>query len=95
MESPLLDNLPVLKFPPMSGLDCLNLSLSIPKKSVEDPKQKTSVLVFIHDGAFVGGSNSVQLSGHEVYNGANLVQHSIRNRQDIIVVRINYRVGTS
>lgn len=85
--------MPVLETPTEHEFDCLNLNLTIPRKSVE-LKCKTPVLVFIHGGAFVGGSQSIQLSGREVYDGTSLVRHSIRDGKDIIVATINYRLGT-
>jgi para-nitrobenzyl esterase len=46
------------------------------------PTEKLAVMVWIHGGAFVGGSGSVPL-----YNGAALA------RRGIIVVSLNYRLG--
>lgn len=48
---------------------------------------------FIHGGAFVGGSQSIQLAGREIYDGTNLVRASIARGQPIVVVTCNYRVG--
>ncbi|EXK24392.1 hypothetical protein FOMG_18875 [Fusarium oxysporum f. sp. melonis 26406] len=92
-EGPLPDEYPDIEPPKTSELECLNLSLTVPRSCVEDPNRKVPVLVFIHGGAFVGGSHAIQLSGREVFDGTDLVRHSIKLGKDIIVVGINYRVG--
>lgn len=51
------------------------------------------VLVFIHGGAFMGGSQSIQLSGREIYDATDLVRASLARDQPVVVVTINYRVG--
>ncbi len=57
--------------------DCLSLNVWTPANA-----QKAPVMVWIHGGAFTGGSSSEKL-----YDGAKLAQHGI------IVVSINYRLG--
>ncbi len=59
--------------------DCLGLNIWTPAKQQSD---KLPVLVYIHGGAFKGGSGSVAL-----YNGENLA------KKGIVVVTINYRLG--
>lgn len=58
--------------------DCLYLNVWAPS----DAQRKLPVMVWIHGGAFTGGSGSVP-----IYNGAALAQRGV------IVVTINYRVG--
>ncbi|KIL92441.1 hypothetical protein FAVG1_04852 [Fusarium avenaceum] len=83
---------PTLRRPAQDEFNCLNLSITVPRKALESD-QKIPVLVFIHGGAFMGGSQSIQLSGREVYDATNLVRASIAREEPIVVVTINYRVG--
>lgn len=92
-KAPITDDHPRLAVPEEDELKCLNLSLTIPKASAINPDRKIPVLVFIHGGAFIGGSHAIQVSGREVFDGADLSRHSMRIGKDIIVVGINYRVG--
>ena len=41
----------------------------------------------------MGGSQCIQLSGREVFDGTGIVRHSTEIGKDIIVATINYRVG--
>ena len=59
--------------------DCLSLNVWTPRLGVA---AKLPVLVWIHGGAFAGGSGAVP-----IYNGAPLA------RRGIVVVTINYRLG--
>jgi len=59
--------------------DCLFLNIWAPNKQNNAP---LPVLVWIHGGAFIGGSGSI-----DIYNGAALAE------QGVIVVTINYRLG--
>ncbi len=61
------------------GEDCLSLNIWTPGCD----NAKRPVLVWIHGGAFLVGSNATAL-----YNGADLAQ-----RGDLVVVSINYRLG--
>ncbi|WP_370332524.1 carboxylesterase/lipase family protein [Mycolicibacterium hippocampi] len=61
--------------------DCLNLHVWTPAAD-QDPAPPRPVMVWIHGGAFVNGSGSV-------YDAQRLVA-----RGDIVVVTINYRLGT-
>lgn len=65
--------------PPTSEKDCLNLNVWTPR--ADDSRRP--VLVWIHGGAYVTGSNS---SGYN--NGAELAA-----TLDVVVVSINYRLG--
>jgi carboxylesterase type B len=72
----------------------LNLSITCPRSALEHTSlEKIPVLVFIHGGAFVGGSQSIQLAGREIYDGTNLVRAGIARNQPVVVVTCNYRVG--
>jgi para-nitrobenzyl esterase len=59
--------------------DCLYLNVWTPKSATQ---KKLPVLVWLHGGAFTGGSGSVP-----IYNGAGLAN------EGIIVVTLNYRLG--
>ncbi|KAF4437806.1 hypothetical protein F53441_12947 [Fusarium austroafricanum] len=83
---------PTLERPTQDEFNCLNLSITAPRKALESD-QNVPVLVFIHGGAFMGGSQSIQLSGREVYDATNLVRAGLAREQPIVVVTINYRVG--
>ena len=71
---------------------CLNLSITIPHQTAK-PTEKLPVLVFIHGGAFVGGSQTVRVGGREIYDGYEAVRASVTLGLPIIVVTLNYRVG--
>lgn len=74
--------------------DCLNISLTVPREALEGSSVNAlPVLFFIHGGAFVGGSQSIQVTGREIYDGTNLVRASISRSQPVVVVTCNYRVG--
>ncbi|MBO0684823.1 MAG: carboxylesterase family protein, partial [Candidatus Dormibacteraeota bacterium] len=63
--------------PPMSEADCLNLNVFTPGLGGKRP-----VMVWIHGGAFIGGS------GRDAwYNGSSFA------RRGVVVVTINYRLG--
>ncbi len=66
------------EFGKQSDEDCLNLNVWTPSMT----GQPRAVMVWIHGGAFTGGSG-------KIYNARWLV-----TRGDIIVVTINYRLGT-
>ena len=71
--------------------DCLNLNIYLPLKSLES-SEKLPVLVFIHGGAFFVGSNhDGQLDGDPDSNEDD-PSYFVQS-QNIIVVKINYRVG--
>ncbi|SKA94481.1 para-nitrobenzyl esterase [Agreia bicolorata] len=65
--------------PPSSEADCLNLNIWTPRADA----QARPVMVWIHGGGYVGGSNSSGLN-----NGAELAATF-----DVVVVSINYRLG--
>nr|RBQ86131.1 hypothetical protein FVER53263_12978 [Fusarium verticillioides] len=83
---------PALEKPIQDEFNCLNLSITAPRKTLESG-QNVPVLLFIHGGAFMGGSQSIQLSGREIYDATDLVRASLAREQPIVVVTINYRVG--
>lgn len=51
------------------------------------------VFFFIHGGAYVGGSQSVQVGGRELYDGTGLSRAAAARGQPVVVVSCNYRVG--
>ncbi|KAG4261328.1 hypothetical protein FPRO03_11879 [Fusarium proliferatum] len=83
---------PALEKPIQDEFNCLNLSITAPRKAL-GAGQNVPVLVFIHGGAFMGGSQSIQLSGREIYDATDLVRASLARDQPVVVVTINYRVG--
>lgn len=89
---PLSEDGIVLKQPIADEFKCLNLNITAPLTAVQDG-DKVPVLVFIHGGAFMVGSSSLQVAGREIYDGVRLVQNSIAFGRPLVVVTINYRVG--
>lgn len=78
----------------MEEFDCLNLNITVPQHTLDGVgNAKLPVLMFIHGGAFIGGSQSLQVCGREVYDGYDPVKRSICDNQPIIIVTLNYRVG--
>ncbi len=55
--------------------------------------RRVPVLFFLHGGGLVGGSQSIQVSGREIYDPTNLVRTSVAQGEPLIVVTANYRVG--
>jgi carboxylesterase type B len=93
-EGALPADFPSLPASSQDEFGCLNLSITCPRSVLEQASpEKLPVLVFIHGGAFVGGSQSIQLAGREIYDGTNLVRASIACGQPTVVVTCNYRVG--
>ncbi|KPI43767.1 Lipase 3 [Cyphellophora attinorum] len=83
---------PALTPPVADEFHCLNLNVTAPL-SVLEGGEPCPVMGFIHGGAFMTGSASVQVGGREIYDATNLVHASITLKQPIIVVAINYRLG--
>ncbi|GAB7344712.1 hypothetical protein MBLNU457_3184t1 [Dothideomycetes sp. NU457] len=93
-DGPLPAGGPEIMIPEQHEFDCLNLCTSVPKSALQQGNDsRLPVYVYIHGGAFVAGSQSIQLSGRELYDGTYFVRSSIQARRPIIVVTINYRVG--
>ncbi|KAF7548115.1 hypothetical protein G7Z17_g7260 [Cylindrodendrum hubeiense] len=86
------EDFPRLEASKADELGCLNLDITAPRTALEGGR-KLPVLVFIHGGAFIGGSKSIELGGREVFDGFNVVRTSVDRKQDVIIVTINYRVG--
>lgn len=67
--------------------DCLFLNVftsHLPAEAAQTPRQLKSTLVWIHGGAFTGGSGA-----DNTFDGANMV-----SRGDVVQVTINYRLST-
>ncbi|KAL3471520.1 carboxylesterase family protein [Aspergillus californicus] len=67
--------------------DCLSLNIWVPSRQharLSGRSKKAAVLMFIHGGAFVGGSSSIPF-----YDGAPFV----RDNGNVIIVTFNYRLG--
>ena len=64
--------------PPMSGLDCLNLNITVPAASSSKP---LPVMAFIHGGGYIMGAN-----WWPQYDPARLVKLSVDNNTPTIVV---------
>ncbi|KAF2660705.1 para-nitrobenzyl esterase [Lophiostoma macrostomum CBS 122681] len=71
--------------PPMSGLDCLNLNITVPGVSNRKP---LPVMAFIHGGGYIMGAN-----WWPQYDPARLVKLSMESESPTIVVAFNYRLG--
>ncbi|KAF9361644.1 hypothetical protein BGX26_000596 [Mortierella sp. AD094] len=69
---------------------CLNLNIFAPLDRLEKrSKPLIPVMVWIHGGSFKDGSNAMEL-----YDGTNMVAHSIKGLgHPVIVVTINYRLN--
>lgn len=61
--------------------DCLSLNVTVPYKSPADLASKRPVIVWIHGGAFVGGSSALYPLDEMARAG------------DVVVVSMNYRLG--
>ncbi len=61
--------------------DCLYVNVTAPRSTTGSPSAKRPVLVWIHGGAFVGGSSNLYPLGHLARSG------------DLVVVSLNYRLG--
>lgn len=85
--------LPKLNSVVTDELQCLNLSMTIPSRVLRGEKTNVPIFVFIHGGAFLGGSHAIQLCGREVFDSAGLVRRSMSLDKDLIAIGINYRVG--
>lgn len=93
-EGPLPEDFPPLPDPPQDEFGCLNLSITVPRSCLEDESaRKLPVFFFIHGGAFVGGKQSTQLAGREIYDGTNFVRAGVARNQPVVVVTCNYRLG--
>ncbi|KAK1994527.1 carboxylesterase [Colletotrichum falcatum] len=78
--------IPVAEFPGLSGTECLNLNLTVPLEA--KGSQPLPVLVFIHGGAFMTGSN-----WWPEYDMKRIVQLARKQGKPIIAANISYRVG--
>lgn len=67
---------------------CLNLNIFAPLEHLSKANTLIPVMVWIHGGGFVHGSNALP-----IYDGANFVAHSIRIGRPVILVTINYRLN--
>jgi para-nitrobenzyl esterase len=61
--------------------DCLHLNVTVPYAGPDDLKRRRAVIVWIHGGAFVGGSSDLYPLDHLAKSG------------DVVVVSFNYRLG--
>jgi para-nitrobenzyl esterase len=61
--------------------DCLHLNVTVPYAGSDDLKRKRAVIVWIHGGAFVGGSSALYPLAHLAKSG------------DVVMVSLNYRLG--
>ena len=73
---------------PLSNMseDCLFLNIWQPNNA--SSKNKKSVIIFIHGGAFIEGSGS-----NPIYNGLNLSEFNEGELSSSIVISFNYRLG--
>ncbi|KAK2025124.1 carboxylesterase [Colletotrichum zoysiae] len=78
--------IPVTEFPGLSSTECLNLNLTVPLEAKDS--QPLPVLVFIHGGGFMTGSN-----WWPQYDMKRIVQLASQRGKPIIAAAISYRVG--
>ncbi|KAH7057936.1 Alpha/Beta hydrolase protein [Linnemannia elongata] len=71
-----------------SEVDGLNLNIFVPLSALKDGAEPVPVMTWIHGGALRNGANCVPL-----YDARNLVEHSIKLNQPVIVVAVNYRLA--
>ncbi len=64
-----------------SNEDCLHLNVTAPYSDKSDLERKRAVIVWIHGGAFVGGSSALYPLDYMAKSG------------DVVVVSMNYRLG--
>lgn len=81
-----------LPMPVTDEFECLNLNITAPLEALEAGSH-CPVMVFIHGGAFMTGSASVQVGGREIYDATQLVRTGISLEHPLVVVAINYRLG--
>ncbi|KAF9126190.1 hypothetical protein BG015_004755 [Linnemannia schmuckeri] len=71
-----------------SEVDSLNLNIFVPLSALKEGAEPVPVMTWIHGGALRNGANCVPL-----YDARNLVEHSIKLNQPVIVVAVNYRLA--
>ncbi|KAG9061187.1 hypothetical protein KI688_007525 [Linnemannia hyalina] len=71
-----------------SEVDGLNLNIFVPLSALKEGAEPVPVMTWIHGGALRTGANYVHL-----YDARNLVEHSIKLNQPVIVVAVNYRLA--
>jgi carboxylesterase type B len=69
--------------PRMSGTECLNLNITVPYSIETETERKFPVMVFIHGGGFIMGSNSAPY-----FDPSRLVALSVQLGTPVIVVSI-------
>ncbi|KJR84373.1 uncharacterized protein SPSK_08576 [Sporothrix schenckii 1099-18] len=84
---------PEIAMPPMDEFACLNVDITAPRSAVESGNAGVPVLFFVHGGAYIGGSHSVQVARREVYDGTDLVRASVAAALPVVLVTCNYRLG--
>ncbi|KAJ4348577.1 uncharacterized protein N0V89_009955 [Didymosphaeria variabile] len=74
--------------PPMSGTECLNLNITVPSSLKTEAREALPVMVFIHGGGYIMGSNSAPY-----FDPCRLAALSVEMGTPVIVVSINYRLA--
>ncbi|KAL5371542.1 hypothetical protein DPSP01_014193 [Paraphaeosphaeria sporulosa] len=74
--------------PRMSGTECLNLNITVPSSIGPAKTRKLPVMVFIHGGGYMMGSNYAPY-----FDPSRLVALSVELGTPVIVVSINYRLA--
>ena len=73
----------------MASEDCLTINVYIPSLKSEEP---LPVLFWIHGGGYRTGTGAYY-SSRNINNPAELVDAKLWNRQGVILVTLNYRLG--
>ncbi|KAH8691540.1 Alpha/Beta hydrolase protein [Talaromyces proteolyticus] len=82
----------VPKPPGFDELKCLNLTITTPTAALVS-SARVPVMIWVHGGAFAGGSHTVIAGGRYVYDPIDFVQKSVEIGKPVMVVGINYRTG--
>jgi carboxylesterase type B len=78
--------------PGFDELKCLNLTITAPAAALVG-SMRVPVMIWVHGGAYAGGSHTVIAGGRYVYDPDDFVRRSVEIGKPVMVVGINYRTG--